>query len=265
MNAEDKVKVFAPVLEKFETEDMKIYCSEMIKLMHDYIFDMPSSTTGKFHNRTQCQIHGQIYHVLMFAEILNYILDLKYFKGKFKSPVQRDAMRCSALFHDSWKCNNGDSQYTVFEHPLLAGKWVRETKVEHDIDDKIKEAIARMCERHSGEFSTSKRSKIILPEPENDMEAMIHMCDILSSRHNIDMDIPDYLADVFKDVAIPTEEFDPETTFTFGKYKGEKWLDVYDRHKDYFEWMEKNIYKKDVQATIKAMKQYLEKDADMGF
>lgn len=262
MNAEDKVRVFAPVLEKFETEDMKAYCSDMIKLMHDYIFYMPSSTTGKFHNRTQCQIHGQIYHVLMFAEILNYILDLKYFKGKFKSPVQRDAMRCSALFHDSWKCNNGDSQYTVFEHPLLAGQWVRETKVEHDIDDKIKEAIARMCERHSGEFSTSKRSKVVLPEPENNMEATIHMCDILSSRHNLDMDPPGYLVNIFKDIEVPIVEFDPETTFTFGKYKGERMLDVYNSHPDYFSWMEENIRKPDIQNTIKAMKKYLEEHTD---
>lgn len=265
MTDEMKVAVFQPYLDKFESEEMKLYCTDMIKQMMDYIFDMPSSTTGKFHNRTQCQIHGQIYHVLMFAEILNYILDLKYFKGKFKSPVQRDAMRCSALFHDSWKCNNGDSQYTVFEHPLLAGRWVRETKVEHDIDDKIKEAIARMCERHSGEFSTSKKSKVVLPEPENDMEAIIHMCDILSSRHNLDMDIPEYLNDIFKDIEVPTVEFDPETTFTFGKYKGQRMIDVYEKVPDYFDWMESNIHKRDILNTIKAMKKYLEKDAEMGF
>ena len=104
MTEEMKVAVFQPYLDKFETDGMRLYCTDMIKQMMDYIFDMPSSTTGKWHNATQCQVHGQIYHVLMFAEILNYILDLKYFKGKFKSPVQRDAMRCSALFHDSWKC-----------------------------------------------------------------------------------------------------------------------------------------------------------------
>lgn len=265
MTEEMKVVVFQPYLDKFETDEMKLYCTDMIKQMMDYIFDMPSSTTGKFHNRTQCQTHGQIYHVLMFAEILNYILDLKYFKGKFKSPVQRDAMRCSALFHDSWKCNNGDSKYTVFEHPLLAGQWVRETRVEHDIDDKIKEAIARMCERHSGEFSTSKRSKVVLPEPENDMEALIHVCDILSSRHNLDMAPPEYLADIFNDVEVPTEEFNPETTFTFGKYKGQRMIDVYEKVPDYFDWMESNIHKRDILNTIKAMKKYLEKDAEMGF
>lgn len=265
MTEEMKVAVFQPYLDKFETDGMRLYCTDMIKQMMDYIFDMPSSTTGKWHNTTQCQVHGQIYHVLMFAEILNYILNLKYFKEKFKSPVQRDAMRCAAIFHDSWKCGDGSSQYTVFEHPILAGNWIRGTKVEHDIEDKIKEAIADMCCAHSGEWSSSKHSKTILPEPQNDMQAIIHVCDILSSRSNIDMAPPEYLADIFKDVELPTVEFDPETTFTFGKYKGEKILDVYDSHPDYIDWCLENIHKTNVQQTLKAMKKYLEKDAEMGF
>jgi hypothetical protein len=134
---------------------------------------MPSSTSGKFHNATQCQAHGQIYHILMFAEILNYLLSLKHNKEKFKSPQQRDAMRCAPIFHDALKCGlSSNSIFTVHEHPMLAGTWVRDTKVEHDIEDRVKEAIARMCERHSGEWTTSKKSKIVLPEPENEMERM---------------------------------------------------------------------------------------------
>lgn len=265
MTEEMKVAVFQPYLEKFETDGMRLYCTDMIRLIPNYIFTMPSSTSGKYHNPIQCQVHGQIYHILMFAEIMNYRLDLKGNKNKFKSPVQRDAMRCVPIFHDAIKCGWNGSAYSVHEHPMLAGQWVRETKVEHDIDDKIKEAIARMCERHSGEFTFSKKSKVVLPEPENDMELFVHECDILSSRNNIDMQPPEYLADIFNDVEIPIEEFDPETTFTFGKYKRQKMLDVCDKHPDYIDWCLENIHKPNVQQTLKAMKQYLEKDAEMGF
>ena len=264
MTEEMKVAVFQPYLDKFETDEMRLYCADMIKLIPDYIFTMPSSTSGKYHNATQCQLHGQIYHILMFAEILNYLLALKYNQEKFKSPVQRDAMRCAPIFHDSWKCGEGKSFYTVHDHPMIAGQWVRETIVEHDIDQKIKEVIARMCERHSGEWTSSKKSKVVLPEPENDMEALIHMCDILSSRNNIDMTVPEYLKDIFVDEE-SNEEFDPETTFTFGKYKGRKMIEVYEKHPDYIEWMEGNISKRDVLNSIKAMKKYVEQDADMGF
>lgn len=78
----DKIKVFENLLNKFETEEIKNYCTDMIKEIPDYIFTIPSSTSFKYHNKTQCQPHGQIFHILMFAEIMNYILGLEYVKEK---------------------------------------------------------------------------------------------------------------------------------------------------------------------------------------
>ena len=257
----NKQIVFKNLLDNFETQDMRLYCEDMIEQIPDYIFDMPSSTSGKYHNKTQCQPHGQVYHIIMFAEILNYLLALKCNKEKFKSSQQRDAMRCVPIFHDALKCGLEGGSWTVHEHPMLAGKWVREAHVEHDIDDKAKEAIARMCERHSGEWTTSKKSEVILPEPENEMEKMIHMCDILSSRNNIDMPVPDYLRDIFDDIKVNVE-FNENYTLPFGKYSGEKLIDVYRKRPDYVDWMENNISKPDVLNMIKAMKESLKEQGE---
>ena len=260
MTNEQKIVVFLPLLEKFETEEMKLYCQDMIKQIPDYIFEMPSSTSGKYHNATQCLPHGQVYHIIMFAEILNYLLALKCNREKFRSAQQRDAMRCVPIFHDAIKCGWDNGRYTVHEHPMLAGTWVREAQVEHNIDDRAKEAIARMCERHSGEWTTSKKSKTTLPEPENDMERMIHMCDILSSRNNIDMPIPEYLKDVFKDLEEKIE-FDENFTLNFGQHKGKKLIDVYKEYPDYIAWCEENLFqRRDVQNMIKAMKEHYQKE-----
>ena len=256
MTEEQKVAVFQPLLEKFETKEMRLYCTDMIKLIPDYIFDMPSSTSGKYHNKTQCQPHGQIYHIIMFAEILNYLLALKCNKEKFKSEVQRDAMRCLPYLHDALKCGLDGSTYTVHEHPMLAGQWIRETHVDHDIDDKVKEAIARMAERHSGEWTTSKKSKVVLPEPENEMERLIHMCDIMSSRNNIDMQPPEYLKNIFEDMNEPLV-FDENYILTFGKWSGHRLIDVYQSAPDYVDWCEENLHKPDLLKMIKAMKEYL--------
>lgn len=254
MTREEKIAVFKPQLEKFETEEMRLYCEDMIEQIPDYIFEMPSSTSGKYHNATQCLPHGQIYHIIMFAEIMNYRLALKGNQEKFKSPTQRDAMRCTPIFHDALKCGTNSSAFSVHEHPMLAGQWVREANVEHDIDEKVKEAIARMCERHSGEWTSSKKSKTILPEPENAMELFVHECDYLSSRNNIDMPIPDYLKDVFIDEPV---EFDENYTLTFGKHAGMRLIDIYNRMPDYVAWMEQNIHKRDVLDQIRAMKEHL--------
>ena len=253
----NKIAVFEKVLDKFETEEIKLYCIDMIKQMPDYIFEIPSSTSGKYHNATQCLPHGQIYHIIMFAEILNCLLTLKFNREKFKSAQQRDAMRCVPIFHDALKCGVNGSKYTVHEHPMLAGAWVRESKVEHDIEDKVKEAIARMCERHSGEWTTSKKSKIILPEPENEMEKLIHICDYLSSRNNIDMQPPEYLTNIFDDIK-EVVKFDEEYVINFGKHKGKKLLDVYKDDADYLRWCEENLtQRRDLIIMIQAMKEWL--------
>ena len=207
MTENDKIKIFQQLLDSFETDNMRLYCEDMIKQIPDYIFIMPSSTSGKYHNKTQCEKHGQVYHIIMFGVIMNYLLNLKCNKERFKSPTQRDAMRCVPIFHDALKCGLNGSRYTVHEHPMLSGKWVRETKVEHDINSKAKEIIARMCERHSGEWTSSNRSTIVLDEPITDMEILCHECDILSSRSDIDMLIPQKLKDILNEINFDKVEY----------------------------------------------------------
>ena len=170
----NKVKVFEELLTKFETEEIKNYCEDMINDIPDYIFMIPSSTSLKYHNATQCKTHGQLMHILMFAEIMNYILDLEYVKEKTDS-VKRDCLRCTPIFHDAIKCGLNGSQYSLHDHPLIAGKWIRETVVEHDISQELKDYIARLCESHSGEWTSTKRSKVVLPKPETDDQFLVHL------------------------------------------------------------------------------------------
>lgn len=246
----NKKAVFKELLDKFETDEMRLYCEDMIENIPDYIFTMPSSTSGKFHNATQCQPHGQIYHIVMFGAIMNYRLALKCNKEKYNNPIIRDAMRCVPIFHDAVKCGWNGSQYTVHEHPMLAGQWVRETKVEHDIDGETKEMIARMCERHSGEWTSSKRSKIVLPEPETEAEIFCHECDILSSRADIDMQPSDYLKSVFGEEKVKLPSLD-DYVISFGKHKGEKLIDVFRTDHDYCMWLKENSYQKEIVDMIK--------------
>lgn len=203
-------EVFKCLLDKFETGEMRSYCADMIEQIPPYIFDMPSSTTGKYHNATQCLPHGQVYHIIMFGTIMNHILSLKSIQTKFPDPERRDEMRCVPIFHDAMKCGVTKSAYTVHEHPLLAGKWVRECVTAHDIPADAKDRIAKMCESHSGQWTTNSRSKYVLPEPQTDEEILCHVCDILSSRNDIDMPPPEYLKGVFERLAQskPQEEND---------------------------------------------------------
>ena len=254
----NKKSVFKELLDKFETEEVRLYCEDMIENIPDYIFTMPSSTSGKFHNATQCLPHGQIYHIIMFGAIMNYRLALKCNKEKYSNPIHRDAMRCVPIFHDAVKCGWNGSAFTVHDHPMLAGAWVRETKVEHDIDDEIKEMIARMCERHSGEWTSSKRSKVILPEPETDMEILVHECDILSSRSDIDMQPSDYLKSVFGEEKVEMPDIN-EYKFTFGRHIGQTIPEVAAADMGWLTWARDNLSREPV---ITLIKNYLKSQED---
>ena len=247
----DKVKVFEGLLNKFETDEIRDYCADMIKEIPDYIFTIPSSTSFKYHNKTQCQQHGQIFHILMFAEVMNYVLGLEYVKEK-TNERQRDCLRCTPIFHDAIKCGLNGSQYTVHEHPMLAGEWVRNTSVEHDVDADTKAYIARLCESHSGEWTSTKRSKTVLPKPENDEQFFVHMCDYLASRSNLDMTYSDDVLAIINNVEIPKQELPDINTYVlnFGKHSGEKLVDVAQSDPSYISWAKENMNREPIKSLL---------------
>lgn len=248
----DKVEVFKSFLDTFETEEIREYCKDMIREIDDNIFIIPSSTSLKYHNATQCKPHGQILHALMFGEIMNYILGLEYVTEKIPDPRKRDCLRCTPVFHDAIKCGLNGSQYTVHEHPLLAGEWIRNTSVDHDIDKGTKNYIARLCESHSGQWSSTKRSKTILPKPENDEQFLVHLCDYLSSRHNLDMTYGEDIYKALDDIVVPKEELPDIQTYqlTFGKHSGKTLPQIMECDPGYIAWAKENMTREPVRSLL---------------
>lgn len=253
MTKEQKQKIFEPISRNFETDEFRAYFMDMVAEIPDYVFTMPSSTSGKFHNKTQCQTYGQIYHVYMFDSILNHRLRLKINKELYSTPEERDAMRCVPVFHDAVKCGWNGSQYTVQDHPLLAAHWVMGTQTEHKIPDEYKKMIADMCEAHSGEWNKSRSGQVIMSEPRNAREFFIHECDILASRADLDYIIPDELKELLEsnaEIQLP----DINTyVLPFGKYRGEALAHVKEVDSGYIAWAKENINKEPVKSLLKQL------------
>ena len=250
MTKEDKQRVFEPLCRNFETDLFKDYYMDMIAEIPDYIYVMPSSTSGKFHNAKQCETYGQIYHVYMFDSILNHRLRLKLNKELYPTPEERDAMRCVPAFHDAVKCGWNGSKYTVQDHPVLAHQWVLSTKVDHDIPEEYKNMIADMCLTHSGEWNKSRSGKIIMPEPRNSREFFIHECDILASRVDLDYIIPDELKTILGDSVKP-DILDINTyVISFGKHSGKTLLQIAETDPGYIAWAKENITREPVKTLL---------------
>ena len=168
-------------------------------------------------------------------------------------------MRCVPVFHDAIKCGWNGSLHTVHEHPMLAAEWVKNTKVENDIPSEYKEMIAGMCEAHSGEWTTNRRSSVVLPEPRNDMELFIHECDILSSRSDLDMIIPNSLKNIlFSANTTENEEVIVEYTLEyyhlgFGRHSGKTLLEIKECDPSYIKWMKNNIEDERIRTLLAQM------------
>lgn len=183
---------------------------------------------------------------------MNYILGLEYMQNKYPNPIQRDCFRCTPIFHDAIKCGLNGSQHTVHEHPMLAGEWVRNTSVAHDVDVGTKAYIARLCESHSGEWTSTKRSKTVLPKPENDEQFFVHMCDYLASRSNLDMTYSDEVLTTLNYAEIAKQELPDVNTYVlnFGNHRGEKLVDVAQSDPSYISWMKENMTREPVKSLL---------------
>ena len=243
-----KSDVFNKFLETFETDEMRDYCRDMLEKCPNYIWRIPSSTSYKYHNKTQCQPGGQLYHILMACEIMNYILGLKYIKEKWCNPKQRDCFRVAICLHDSTKCglNENEPLFTQHEHPIWCSDWIKKTEVDHDIDDKLKKYIGRLVASHSGEWTFSHKTPIVLPEVENDEQFLIHLCDYLSSRSNIDMIYDEETIDTISSF----QERPSIDTYKmpFGKHSGKLLSEI---PIEYLQWLSTTDLKEPLRSLVK--------------
>jgi len=241
MDRDFKRKVFGLMADKFETDAFRDYFLDLCAELPDYVFTIPSSTSKKYHSKQQCVTPGgQIIHVYLFSSILNHLLRLEHNREIFGTPEIRDAMRVVPMAHDAIKCGWNGSKYTVPNHPKLAAEWILTVKTEHDIPKRYKEAIAGMCEAHSGEWNKDRSGNEIMKKPENQMEFLIHECDILASRSDIIWDVPRELSEIMHFGEDDDPGYEKITwknyTLPFGKYKGKTWEQIDNDDPGYIQW-----------------------------
>lgn len=256
MDKKYKRRVFSLLADNFETDEIKNYFLDMCEEIPDYIFTMPSSTSGKYHNAKQCERFGQLYHIFMFASVLEHLIRLEHINKLLKSDNKgylRDLLRCVPAFHDAIKCGWNGSQHTVQNHPMLAYQWILDTKVEHDISEKSKKYLANLCASHSGQWNTNKKGEEIMPKPTIYSQMLVHECDILASRPDLDYKIPDDLLEILKE---DTGEDLPDVNeyiIKFGKHKGKTLPQIQKVDPGWIAWAKKEIDREPVKTLLNSL------------
>ena len=90
--------------------------------------------------------------------------------------------------HDGLKHGLEKSNYTVFDHPLVVSKFIKDNKSKLTLNDEDIDFITNAIESHMGQWNTNPYSKIVLPIPQNRYQKFVHMCDFLASKKFINID-----------------------------------------------------------------------------
>lgn len=243
----ENAKIFESLLDTFENEDIKKFTESCIDTIPSYFWEVGASSTGKYHPSYALGELGLARHTCALVRFLNHMLSIDCIKNDFSSR-ERDLMRVAGIMHDSMKSGTDEdyarSKYTKFEHPILAANNIR--KMSGLPDDEI-ELIATTIESHMGQWATDKRSKTVLPTPENKYQKLVHLADYLASRKDIEV--------LFGEEFQKKEEIPDINTYIipFGKYKGKTLPEIKEIDPGYISWAKENMTREPVKTLLSQM------------
>ncbi len=177
----DRLKVFEVELNYIKNPKIRKFTEEVLKEVPEYFWTIPASSTGKYHSpicRDKC---GLIKHTKMCIRFAVEIMNLEMMKF---TNHEKDIIISSLILHDSTKHGLNHNKYSDAKHPLIIVKFIKKNdNLNSILDNKTLSIILGCLRSHMGEFNKDyKTKKEILPKPNNRIERMVHLCDILGSR-----------------------------------------------------------------------------------
>ena len=224
-----------------KNNDIKNFLFELLRMAPGYFYSAPSSSTGKYHPAYESTKGGLVLHTKAVVYFLMQMLVLEEY-NEFNDR-DRDLLISAAILHDVKKHGeNPHCEYTNFEHPRLAEKFILDYKDCGVIPSEEIEFIADAVKTHEGQWNTNgKKSKYApLEKPTTKAQKLIHLCDYLASRKEIDLskylDVEKFVQNKNANKLNDVNEISEDAILTFGKYKGETVISVFKKDAEYLNW-----------------------------
>lgn len=245
MTNEEKITLFEKEISYMEIENIKDFFKKAITLVPDYFFEVPASSSGKFHSSLECGFGGLVYHTRSVAKVANYLVNLQQYKSKLNE-VEKDCVICAALLHDCLKHGEENKTgFSVHQHPILAAEFVKtDNRLGEIVSDEIRMMIGDAIASHSGEWTTSKRSKIVLSSPQTLVQELVHLSDYIASRGDIHIlfegeDNKPKLPDI------------NEYKLNFGRHSGKTIPEIAVSDRGWLVWAKENVTREPLLTMIK--------------
>lgn len=174
-------KYFNEELLSIQDKEIRDKTIEVLEEVSEKFFIAPASSSGKYHPDFALGEGGLYRHTKAAVKIANILFE---FTGKNFSETLKDYIRAALILHDCCKSGKDwEYEHTCHEHPLLACEFI-ETIVGQC---EYSQAVNNLIKSHMGQWTTNKRSKIVLPAPSSNPQEFVHVCDYLASRKFIEI------------------------------------------------------------------------------
>lgn len=180
----DKISVFEKELAYIKEEEMREDAKLLLLKLPDYFFEIPASSTGKYHPEYALGEGGLVRHTKAAMMIAKSLLEDPCIGDKYTKREQ-DIMLMALMIHDGLKSGREHSKYTKVEHPLLIGEFVREHEKDLHLKEEEVTLLCNVLASHMGPWNKDFNGKEALPVPKTKYENFVHMCDYLASRKTI--------------------------------------------------------------------------------
>ena len=172
---------FSKELEYIKSEKIKSACQKMIELLPDYFFEVPASSTGKYHPDYALGEGGLLRHTKAAVRIACELLNDPCIGDKYTQD-EKDLMIMALILHDGLKSGLNHEKYTRFDHPILIADYIMDNEEELGLEVEEIEFLCDAVKTHMGSWTTDYDGVEVLEKPKTKYQNFVHMCDYLASR-----------------------------------------------------------------------------------
>ncbi len=177
----DKTNCFKKEINYIKDNNLKDDLKKLIKLLPDYFFEIPASSSGKYHPQFSLGKGGLVRHVKVAMRILEEIFKDEAF-GIYDE-YTKDLMRMALMLHDGFKSGINNMGHTCSEHPVLMSDFILNNKDKLLISEKDSKFVSDLIRSHMGPWNKDIEGNVIMPAPKTREELLIHLCDYIASRN----------------------------------------------------------------------------------
>lgn len=185
-------KVFENELNYIDNNLLKEFVQECLEKAPKYFYEVPASSSGKFHPKQDLGKGGLVRHTKAVVQVA---LDLIRCEQFALSDKYKDDIISACILHDVVKNGFNDCGYTVTKHPLLANELIesvfKESSIKYNNIYLNKKFIQSLIGSHMGIWNKDREGNEVLPlvGEYNPCGLLVHLADYIASRKYIDMSL----------------------------------------------------------------------------